>query len=103
MEDKLSIKINIADRFYPLKIKREDEEKIRKAAKIINDKIGAYKQHFRDKDAYDFLAMTALQLATELQETDNSEQIMSMENEIRQLNSDIDEYLKNYKEKSDTI
>ena len=39
MEEKLSIKVQIAERFYPLKIDRQDEEKIRKAAKLINDKV----------------------------------------------------------------
>jgi hypothetical protein len=29
MDDKLSIRINIADRYYPLKIERTDEEKTR--------------------------------------------------------------------------
>ncbi len=39
MEDKLSIRVNVADRYYPLKIDRKDEERIRKAAKLINDKV----------------------------------------------------------------
>jgi len=39
MDDKLSIRVNIIDRFYPLKIDRKDEEKIRKAGKIINEKV----------------------------------------------------------------
>ena len=37
--DKLSIRVNIADRFYPLKVERKDEEKIRLAAKMINEKV----------------------------------------------------------------
>ena len=32
MEEKLSIRVNIADRYYPLKIERDDEERIRRAA-----------------------------------------------------------------------
>ena len=61
MEDKLSIRVNIADRYYPLKIDRGDEEKIRKAAKMINDRVLQYKQRYTDKDVQDFLAMAALQ------------------------------------------
>ena len=61
-EDMLSIKVQIAERFYPLKIKRQDEEKIRKAARLINDKILQYKQRYTDKDSQDFMAMAALQL-----------------------------------------
>jgi cell division protein ZapA (FtsZ GTPase activity inhibitor) len=61
MDEKLSIRINIADRYYPLKIDRNDEEKIRKAARTINEKVLQYKQKYADKDTQDFLAMAALQ------------------------------------------
>ena len=57
MDDKLSININIADRMYPLRIDRKDEENIRKAAKIINDKVVQYKQKYASKDLQDWLAM----------------------------------------------
>ena len=33
MDDLLSIRVTVADRVFPLRIKREDEENIRKAAK----------------------------------------------------------------------
>ena len=56
-EDMLSIKVQIAERFYPLKIKRRDEEKIRQAARMINDKVLQYKQRYTDKDTQDFMAM----------------------------------------------
>jgi cell division protein ZapA len=39
MSDQLSIKITIADRSYPLTIKREEEEGVRKAAKMISDNV----------------------------------------------------------------
>jgi len=61
MDDKLSIRVNVADRYYPLKVERENEEKIRKAARLINEKILQYKQRYSDKDVQDFLAMASLQ------------------------------------------
>lgn len=61
MDDKLSIRVNVADRYYPLRVDRDDEERIRKAAKLINDKVLQYKQRYNDKDVQDFLAMAALQ------------------------------------------
>ncbi|GAJ21014.1 unnamed protein product, partial [marine sediment metagenome] len=61
MDEKLSIRVNVADRYYPLKIDRRDEEKIRRAAKMINEKVLKYKQKYSDKDVQDFLAMAALQ------------------------------------------
>ncbi|MFO7574762.1 MAG: cell division protein ZapA [Bacteroidales bacterium] len=66
MDDKLSIRVNVADRYYPLKIEKNDEEKIRKAAKLINDKVLMYKQRYVDKDIQDFLAMAALQFVIQL-------------------------------------
>ena len=71
MKDKLSIRVNIADRYYPLKVDFDDEEKIRKAAKMINDKILQYKQKYTDKDVQDFLAMAALQYVTQVIESEN--------------------------------
>ena len=61
MDDKLSIRVNVADRYYPLRIDRDDEEKIRKAARLINEKVLQYKQRYHDKDVQDFLAMASLQ------------------------------------------
>ena len=68
MDDKLSIKVNVADRYYPLKVERDDEEKIRKAARMINEKVLQYKQRYTDKDVQDFLAMAALQYVIKLNE-----------------------------------
>ena len=66
MDDKLSIRVNVADRYYPLKVEREDEEKIRRAARMINEKVLQYKQRYTDKDVQDFLAMAALQFVIRL-------------------------------------
>src|SRR4030042_5489585 len=68
MDDKLSIRVNVADRYYPLKVERENEEKIRKAARLINEKVLQYKMRYTDKDVQDFLAMAALQYVIKLTE-----------------------------------
>jgi cell division protein ZapA (FtsZ GTPase activity inhibitor) len=73
MDDKLSININIADRMYPLRIERKEEENIRKAAKIINDKVVQYKQRYPSKDTQDCLAMATLQFV--IQKFDSEKQI----------------------------
>lgn len=62
----LSIKVNIADRYYPLKVKPEQEEIVRQAAKLINDKLKALQQEFDVRDKQDMLSMTVLELATQL-------------------------------------
>ncbi|MBS0010033.1 MAG: cell division protein ZapA [Bacteroidales bacterium] len=66
MDDRLSIRVNVADRYYPLKIGRDEEERIRKAARMINEKVLQYKQKYVDKDIQDFLAMAALQYVIQL-------------------------------------
>jgi cell division protein ZapA len=58
MED-LSIKIKIADREYPMKVKLADEERVRMAGKLINEKIKSYREQFGIDDKQDLLAMVA--------------------------------------------
>ena len=90
----LSIKVQIAERFYPLKIKRLDEEKIRKAARLINDKVLQYKQRYTDKDTQDFMAMAALQFVINLLDCEQQQNVVSLEKELGVLSSDLDELLK---------
>jgi cell division protein ZapA len=96
-DDKLSIRINLADRYYPLKIEAKDEERIRRAAKLINEKILQYKQRYVDKDNQDFLAMAALQFVIkylEMEEKADSQPIME---DLKELNEELDEYFRNRK------
>jgi len=60
----ISIKINIADRVYPLKINVEEEEIIRRAAKLINDRIKEYQENYAVRDKQDLLSMCVLHYAT---------------------------------------
>jgi cell division protein ZapA (FtsZ GTPase activity inhibitor) len=94
MDDKLSIKVNVADRYYPLKIERRDEEKIRKAARLINEKVLQYKQRYLDKDVQDFLAMAALQYVTRIIEMEDKTDISPLEQKLQDLNEELEEYLK---------
>lgn len=92
MEEKLSIRVNVADRSYPLKIENSNEEKTRKAAKLINDKVLQYKQHYADKDMQDFLAMAALQFVIKLIESEGKQDNSVAIDEI----SELDEWLGAY-------
>jgi cell division protein ZapA len=57
--EELSIKIKIADREYPMKVKRSDEERVRLAGKLINEKLKSYREQFGIDDKQDLLAMVA--------------------------------------------
>lgn len=60
----ISIKINIADRVYPLKVNMEEEEIIRRAAKLINDRIKEYQENYAVRDKQDLLSMAVSHYAT---------------------------------------
>jgi len=64
-EKELSIKVNIANRIYPMRVKLQEEEGIRKAVNEINERVKQYEQSYAVKDKQDLLAMCALQFATE--------------------------------------
>ncbi len=92
--NELSIKVNIADRYYPLKVTPEQEEIVRQASKLINDKLKALQQQFEVKDKQDMLSMTVLEVATQLitlqngNLTDNTE-LQAQLQEMRTLLKDV--------------
>ena len=57
--EQLSVKIKIAGREYPMKVKPEDEERVRNAGREINERIRKYKEQFGIEDKQDLLAMVA--------------------------------------------
>lgn len=93
MEDKLTIKVTLVDRQYPLKIDLKDEEKIRKAAKKINDTVIQYQKIYSDKDSQDFLAMAALQLATKAVENEFRNEIQPIAEKLIGLEAELTEFL----------
>lgn len=95
MDDKLSIRVNVADRYYPLKIDRDNEEDIRKAARLINEKVLQYKQKYVDKDIQDFLAMASLQYVIKMLEFENKTNKEDLSESLKELTSSIDEVLEN--------
>ena len=93
MDDKLSIRVNIADRYYPLKVERENEEKIRKAARMINEKVLQYKQRYSNKDVQDYLAMASLQYVIKLNEYEERLVTDDIPEALRELARKIDDVL----------
>lgn len=59
--NKLSIKINIAGRVYPMKVDADSEERIRRSVRIIDERLGYYQQNYATKDKQDLLAMCLLE------------------------------------------
>jgi cell division protein ZapA (FtsZ GTPase activity inhibitor) len=61
---KLSLKVVVAGRTYPLTLNEGEQDKVLKAAEDINNAIKMLQDSYAVKDMQDLLAMTALQLAT---------------------------------------
>ena len=93
MDEKLSINITIANRNYPMKINWEEEEVIRKAAKIINEKILKYRQKYSTVDYQDVMAMTALQFVVQNLNTENEKDVSPIVEKLEILNDLITRYL----------
>ena len=68
MEEKLKIKLSIADRVYPLTIDPKQEEGLRKAAKNIENLAKKFEQNYAVRDKQDVLAMCALQFASKIEQ-----------------------------------
>lgn len=83
--EKYSIKVNIMNRPYPLLVKAEEEEAVRNAAKMINDRIKAYKDRFSVQDDLDLVIMCCLELAT-----DNLNQAARLRTGMRSADEGID-------------
>jgi len=98
MENKIKIKVNIADRIYPLTISPEQEEAIRLSVKKIDQMIKQLEQSYAVRDKQDVLAMCSLQYATKLIQKDNSEDDRNKENlkNISNLNELIKEHIANF-------
>jgi cell division protein ZapA len=92
--EKLSIRVSIAERYYPLKIEREDEEKVRRAVKLINEKVLSYKQsHSESNDMQDWLAMASMYFAMKVVENEQNLSLPNAINGLQDLDKKLSEYL----------
>jgi cell division protein ZapA len=96
----ISIKINIGDRVYPLRIQAKEEEYVRKAAKLLNEKMGFFNSNFSVKDKIDGLAMAALEFAVDALNKSNENiqyqhevnDFSAIENQLTKLESLLDNH-----------
>jgi len=89
---KLSLKVVVAGRTYPLSVTESEEKRVLKAAEDINKSIKLLQQNYAVKDMQDLLAMTALQLASK-GNSGSSEQApdySEIEAQLKSLSDDMD-------------
>ncbi|SEO03299.1 cell division protein ZapA [bacterium A37T11] len=92
----ISIKINIADRIYPLRVSMEEEEIIRRAAKLINDRIKEFQENYAVRDKQDLLAMSVLHYATASlkSEQHTTQEDVSVVEKVNQIDNLLNEFFK---------
>jgi len=95
MDDKLKIKLSIADRIYPLTVEMSQEEGLRSASKKIDVMIKQFEENYAVRDKQDVLAMCALQFASQLEQKqiDNSIDGKETIERIRKINDLLINYL----------
>lgn len=82
-ETTLKIKVTIANRSYPLTIKRSEEEQIRAAVKTINEAVTRFESRYAVQDKQDVLSMCALQLASKAElATKQSQNVQSQVSDV---------------------
>jgi cell division protein ZapA len=95
MDEKLKIKISIADRVYPLTVDPSQEEGLRSASKKIDTMIKQFEENYAVRDKQDVLAMCALQFASQVEQKQIDNAIDGVETieRLNTINSILDQYL----------
>jgi len=90
MNSKISLKIIVAGRTYPLNVQEHEVKKVEKAANDINKSIKLLQDNYAVKDMQDLLAMTALQLATKSSTNQQATDYSEVEESLKDLMNDLE-------------
>lgn len=90
-EELISINVWLAGRSYRIRIKAHEEEAVRKAVKVADEKIIEMRTHYAGKDDQDFMAMCLLMYAADsaIESTHNP----IVQSELKDMLRKIDEVL----------
>ena len=73
MDELVSISVTVGERQYPLKIRAQDEELVRQAEHLINEKFNEFQLRFTGQEKIDYLAMSALMNFVDLLKNKNTD------------------------------
>jgi cell division protein ZapA (FtsZ GTPase activity inhibitor) len=65
-EELIPVTVWLAGRSYRLRVKPQEEEAVRKAVKLADEKVTELRSHYAGKDDQDFLAMCLLTYAADI-------------------------------------
>lgn len=96
-DDVFKIELYLAEKYFPLRIKRSEEETYRKAAKLVNEAVTEYRNKFgikgSDLDMKDILAMVACHFAFERLKLEQSSDGNILMESISRLNAELEEVM----------
>lgn len=97
----VNIKVEIAGSIFPLKVNAEDEQNIKEAVELINNKIAEFEKNYAIRDKKDVLAMVMLQLVAQLyKQANTAEKELS---HLKELFADVEDMLKEHIQRVKTI
>lgn len=94
MNDKIKINLQMAGISYPLTIERKDEEIVRAAAKQVNIRINAYREHYRNVPEAQIMTMVAYQFALESLQLRQRNDTAPYTEKIKELTETLEDYFK---------
>ena len=98
-ENLLTITVSIADKNYPILIERKNEEEVRKAAKLLNDTILAFKNKYpagadSKISPLDYVSMAAMQMAMKYMHLEAQKDIDVLAGELKDIDKELEDLLK---------
>ncbi|PBQ30792.1 cell division protein ZapA [Sphingobacteriaceae bacterium] len=97
----VNIKVEIAGSVFPLKVNADDEQNIKEAVDLINNKIVEFEKNYAIKDKKDVLGMVMLQLVSQLyKQATNAEKELS---HLKLLFADVEVMLKEHQNNINSI
>ena len=94
MNDKINIKLQMAGIIYPLTIHRKDEEIVRLAAKKVDSRLNAYRNHYEELSLERIFPMVAFQFAKEVLELKERNDTEPLTTKIREWSELLEEQIK---------
>ncbi|WP_455586725.1 cell division protein ZapA [Bacteroides sp.] len=95
MNDKIKINLQIANSYYPITINRDEEELIREAAKQVNIRLNAYREHYKNLEPEKLIAMVAYQFSQENLKLRQRNDTAPYTAKIEELTEMLEEYFEN--------
>lgn len=90
----VNIKVEVAGSIFPLRVNTEDEQNIKEAVELINNKIAEFEKNYAVKDKKDVLSMVLLQLVSQLyKQANTAEKELS---NLKELFADVEMMLKKH-------